>query len=421
MINLNTQIVRGEVKYIEPLLGYHTMDESGFPTPETPVAGISAETVKARIDAGDSVVILDTRPQSSYTEWHITGETVESINIPYTEFLGDEIDDEIRRQLPRGEELIVSCAKGISSEYVASRLQDEGYDAVHIEDGMNGWARIYEAATVDGYTGSGVVIQYHRPSSGCLCYFVYDDGEAAVIDPLRQFSDRYLADAAEYGVDLKYAFDTHIHADHISGLRALVDAGVEGVLPEASAARGVTYTDSVTLATDGDTFEVGETTIQAIATPGHTSGMTAYYIDEAFLVTGDGLFLESVARPDLEAGADGAERAARQLYDTLHERILPLPDETVIGGGHVSATARPGSDGTFTGALGELQDRMTALSLSKSEFVELILADMPPRPANYETIIETNLGQQAVDDEEAFELELGPNNCAASTTSLAGD
>jgi hypothetical protein len=64
---------------------------------------------------------------------------------------------------------------------------------------------------------------------------------------------------------------------------------------------------------------------------------------------------------------------------------------------------------------------MDALSMDEDDFVEVILADMPPRPANYEQIIATNLGQNAVDDEEAFTLELGPNNCAASQESLAGD
>jgi len=64
---------------------------------------------------------------------------------------------------------------------------------------------------------------------------------------------------------------------------------------------------------------------------------------------------------------------------------------------------------------------MAALTMDEAEFVELILSDMPPRPANYEEIIATNLGQQETGDEEAFELELGPNNCAASQESLAGD
>ncbi len=75
------------------------------------------------------------------------------------------------------------CAKGGASEYVAGTLADRGYDVHHLEDGMNGWARIYETVEVTDYDGAGTLLQYQRPSSGCLGYLVYDDGEAAIIDP----------------------------------------------------------------------------------------------------------------------------------------------------------------------------------------------------------------------------------------------
>ncbi|MEM4782363.1 MAG: MBL fold metallo-hydrolase, partial [Halalkalicoccus sp.] len=265
------------------------------------------------------------------------------------------------------------------------------------------------------------VLQYPRPSSGCLGYLVYDGEEAAVIDPLRAFTDRYLADAEELGVELIYAFDTHVHADHVSGVRALADRGVEGVVPRAAAERGITYTDELTLATDGDSFAVGEITVESVSTPGHTSGMTSYLIDGAFLVTGDTLFVESVARPDLEESDDGAPEAARTLHESLQERVLSLPDGTLIGGAHFSDAAIPTEDGTYTATIGELRERMDALSLDSEAFVDLVLSDMPPRPANYEEIIATNLGRQEIDDHEAFTLELGPNNCAASQDALTSD
>ena len=396
-------------------------DEMDFPTPEASVESITPESLKAKIDDGEAVTLLDTRMASDYEEWKIDGPTVESINIPYFEFLDGDIDAEVLERVPDDEHVTVLCAKGGASEYVAGALADRGYDVDHLEEGMNGWASIYEAEEVTGYAGAGTLLQYQRPSSGCLGYLVYDDGEAAVIDPLRAFTERYLEDAAELGVELTYAFDTHIHADHISGVRALDAEGVEGVIPEAAVDRGVSYADAVTTAADGDTFAVGGATIEAVYTPGHTTGMTSYLVDESLLATGDGLFIESVARPDLEEGDEGAPDAARLLYESLQERVLTLPDETLIGGAHFSDAAEPAADGTYTASLGELQAEMAALSMDEDEFVELILSDMPPRPANYEAIIGTNLGQNTVDDEEAFTLELGPNNCAASQESLAGD
>ncbi|WP_459191958.1 MBL fold metallo-hydrolase [Halosimplex sp. J119] len=397
------------------------MNAADFPTPAVEVGSIEPETLKAQIDEGEDLVLLDTRMNSEYEEWRIDGETVESINVPYFEFLNDEIDDEILARVPDDREITVVCAKGGSSEYVAGELIERGYDVRHLEDGMNGWASIYEAVEVEGYDGAGTLVQYQRPSSGCLGYLLYDGDEAAVVDPLRAFSDRYLEDAEELGVELTYALDTHIHADHISGVRTLHDEGVEGVIPEAAVDRGVTDADELTAAADGDEFGVGDATIESIATPGHTTGMTSYLIDDGLLATGDGLFVESVARPDLEEGDEGAPEAARMLYESLQERILSLPDDTLVGGAHFSNAAEPAADGSFTAPLGTLVAEMDALTMTEDEFVDLILTDMPPRPANYEAIIATNLGQNEVDDEEAFTLELGPNNCAASQESLAGD
>ncbi|WP_254530808.1 MBL fold metallo-hydrolase [Natrinema gelatinilyticum] len=397
------------------------MDDMNFPTPDVEIESVSPDDLKDRIDAGEDVTLLDARMESDYDEWRIEGETVESINVPYFEFLEDDIDAHVLEKIPDGREVTVLCAKGGASEYVAGTLAERGYDVNHLEDGMNGWARIYETVEVERYDGAGTLLQYQRPSSGCLGYLVYDDDEAAVIDPLRAFTSRYLSDADDLGVDLKYAIDTHIHADHISGVRALDAVGVEGIIPEASVDRGVTYGDELTLAADGDEFEVGNAVIETVSTPGHTSGMTSYLIDGSLLATGDGLFVESVARPDLEEGDDGAPEAASQLYESLQERVLTLPDETLVGGAHFSDAAESAEDGTYTASIGQLTDEMDALTMEEDEFVELILSDMPPRPANYEDIIPTNLGQQEATDDEAFELELGPNNCAASQESLAGD
>ncbi|WP_128905601.1 MBL fold metallo-hydrolase [Halorubrum amylolyticum] len=415
------------------------MNADDFPTPDVDVDSVDPESLKDRIDAGEEVTLLDARMQSDYEEWRIDGENVTSINVPYFEFLEDDIDDDVLDRIPDDREVTVLCAKGGASEFVAGTLAERGYDVDHLEDGMNGWAGIYEAVEVGGYDGAGTLLQYQRPSSGCLGYLLYDDDEAAIIDPLRAFTDRYLADAAELGVDLQYALDTHVHADHISGVRELAefsgssraersddvrdldDEGVEGVIPEAAVDRGVTYADELTTAADGDTFQVGDATIEAVSTPGHTTGMTSYLVDGSLLATGDGLFVESVARPDLEEGDEGAPDAARTLYESLQERVLTLPDDTLVGGAHFSDVAEPATDGTYTAPIGELVAEMDALTMDEDDFVDLILSDTPPRPANYEDIIATNLGRNAVDDDEAFTLELGPNNCAASQDSLAGD
>lgn len=395
------------------------MTADDFPTPDVAVDSIDPATLKDRIDAGKEVVLLDTRAADDFDQWQITGDNVEIVNIPYFEFLTGDVDEDLVADIPADREVTVLCAKGGSSEYVAGLLKERGYTVNHLEDGMQGWARIYESRELDADT-EATILQYQRPSSGCLAYLIVLDDEAAVIDPLRAFSDEYVADVQTYDADLTYALDTHIHADHISGVRDLVDATTAtAVLPALAADRGVEYDQAYKTVANGDTLTVGDVEIDVIATPGHTTGMTAYKVGDV-LFTGDGLFTESVARPDLE-DPEAAKNAAETLHESLTEKILLQAENTIIAPAHFSDSAAPNDDGTYTAEMGELTASMDALSMDKDEFVKFIVADMPPRPANYEEIIATNLGQQDTDDDEAFTLELGPNNCAASDDTLTGD
>ncbi|GAA0240606.1 MBL fold metallo-hydrolase [Haladaptatus pallidirubidus] len=379
------------------------------------VESITAEELKERIDSGEDVFLLDARAESEFEEWHIDGENVDIVNYPYFKLL-DGIPDELLAELPEGQKITALCAKGGSSEMVAENLEDEGYDVNHLDSGMKGWARVYEYTELDiGFDAT--IAQYQRPSSGCLAYLIVSGDEAAVIDPLRAFTAEYMQDVRTLGADLRYALDTHIHADHVSGIRTLTEQpDATAVLPTPAANRGVEYDLPYETVANGDTLTVGDVEIEVIHTPGHTTGMTAYKVGNV-LFTGDGLFTESVARPDLE-DPEAAKNAARTLYETLREKILALPDDTIVAPAHFSNAATPNDDGTYTATLGELKVLMDALSMNEDEFVDFIVSDMPPRPANYEEIIATNLGQQSPDDEEAFELELGPNNCAASEEAL---
>ncbi|WP_227356074.1 MBL fold metallo-hydrolase [Haladaptatus salinisoli] len=391
------------------------MTDESTPNTEKPVESITPDELKKRIDSGEDVFLLDARAESEFEEWHIDGENVEIVNYPYFELL-DGIPEELHTELPNDQKITALCAKGGSSEMVAENLEDEGYDVNHLDRGMKGWARLYEYAELD-VDVDATIAQYQRPSSGCLAYLVVSDGEAALIDPLRAFTSEYVQDLRTLGADLTYALDTHIHADHISGIRMLVEqTDATAVLPKLAADRGVEYDLPYSTVENGDTLTVGDVEIEVIHTPGHTTGMTAYKVGN-MLFTGDGLFTESVARPDLE-DPEAAKNAAQTLYETLQERILALPDDTIIAPAHFSDSATPNDDGTYTATLGELKASMAALSMEKDAFVEFIVSDMPPRPANYEEIIATNLGQQSPDDEKAFELELGPNNCAASGEAL---
>ncbi|MBB6645658.1 MBL fold metallo-hydrolase [Halobellus ruber] len=377
---------------------------------------IAPERLRERIEAGESIGLLDVRAPDTAEEWRINGDSIEYLNVPYYELL-DGVPESVLADLPEGP-LVVVCAKGESSELIVEQLADAGVDAVSLDRGMRGWADLYDYSELAVDTDA-TVAQYHRPSSGCLGYLVVAGDEAVVVDPLLAFVDTYEQDARALGAELVAAVDTHIHADHISGVRELSARGSEGMLPEPAVARGTTFDPDRTLA-NGDAIIVGETMIEVLYTPGHTSGMTSLLVDGRVLLTGDGLFVDSVARPDLEDGDDGAPGAARQLYETLQE-LLELDDDVVIAPAHASDGTPRCADGTYTATLGTVRERLPILEAARETFVDRVLADMPPRPANYETIIDTNLGRADTDRTEALTMELGPNNCAASAGGLEAD
>ena len=399
------------------------MTDPDYPEPENEVETISPATLAARIRAGESVSVLDVRDRDEYDAWHIDGPRVESEQIPHVKFVQAEIKGTVADLVPDlSEPVVVVCGEGKASAYVAGLLTSAGVDAANLADGMDAWADLLVAAEVPT-DGPATVRQYQRPSSGCLGYLVVDGDEAAVVDPLRAFTDRYVADAAALGATVSYAIDTHVHADHVSGVRAVgARTDAEVIVPTDAADRGLDF--DATLVDDGETLAVGGTSLTALWAPGHTREMTAFGVGESsraqggaeadVLLSGDSLFLGSVARPDLEDGVDGAPELAEQLYNTLTYRFSDLSDDVLVAPGHHDAATTAAESGAYTATLGELQASVDALSMDADAFVDHVLSAMPPRPNNYERIIATNLGREHVDDREAFEMELGPNNCAAT-------
>jgi glyoxylase-like metal-dependent hydrolase (beta-lactamase superfamily II) len=304
---------------------------------------------------------------------------------------------------------------------------------------MNAWARQYEsvelteataATAVDTAEGevasfdelSATVWQYDRVASGCLGYLVVDGGVAAVVDPLEAFADRYVADARDHGAELRYAIDTHVHADHVSGVRAVADAtDAEPVVPTGATDRGLAF--EARLVADGESLPLAGTALRARTLPGHTSEMLGFALVDRdrttenpgpLWLTGDTVFASAVARPDLEVETTGAAdddlpAYARRLYRTIHERLLALPDETVLAPGHRQQLR----EGPAVVTVGDLPRRLDVLDLGIKAFVEHIVSRMGPQPANVEQIVAINRGRASTADDERFELELGPNNCAA--------
>lgn len=368
------------------------------------VAEIDAADFERELRSRADVVVLDTRDRESFRAWHVPG-AVALRNAPEDELASD---DALLEGIPPEARVRVICHAGIGSRRVAAALDGRFAEVLSVRGGMIGWSRVLQAAPVV-VSGPFTVVQFRREARGCLSYLIAAEGEALVVDPAPDVAP-YRDEAARRGLRITRVFDTHVHADHVSGARDLAaQTGAHLHLSAAALRRGVSYAAAVTPVADGDRLALGSQEVVVLSLPGHTSDMTGLLVGRHALVGGDSLFVDSVARPDLEAGADDADTAARELFATLRERIGPLRGSVRLLPCHYPGGRRAGP---VDEPLSEVRQRVRELRLDRGEFVEQVLAQLPPTPRNHLRIIGINLGDD-VDPLEAGRLEVGANRCAA--------
>ncbi len=383
---------------------------------------ISIAELLGKIDSGERFVLLDVRNDEEYARWKVEGrDPVDTFHRAYFDFIEDE---SALDQVPRDRGPIYAiCAKGDSSDLIAEMLRDRGADARNVAGGMIAYGEFLQSVRVplDPDEESRFEIwQMNRRGKGCLSYVIRSGAEAVVVDPSRNIAE-YERFVEGLGAKIVDVFDTHIHADHISGGPALAprhDAryfvagrrGVEGAVEGA-------VDGAVEGAVDGEQIRLGgaegvTVTLKILSTPGHTPGSTSFLIGRKHLLSGDTLFVDSVGRPDL--GGHVVEWG-KMLFHTLTERFSKLPDDLVILPAHYAATSEIDTDGVVRGRLGVLRKTVPELQIrSEAEFVEAMKKALTTPPAIYEKIIQVNLGERTVDEETAAEWELGKNQCAAS-------
>jgi hydroxyacylglutathione hydrolase len=237
-------------------------------------------------------------------------------------------------------------------------------------------------------------------ASSCASYLFGcgTHSKLAVVDPHADLVDDYLATAAALGAPIVAVFETHVQADHVSGLPALVErTGATGHLP---ADAGVAF-EHVALA-DGDVVELGNTLVTAIATPGHAPAHHAYAVadrrrgsEEPWLVfSGDSLLIGDVGRPDLHVAGD-ADGQARLLHASLR-RLLELPDQVVLFPSHYAGSVcGRGLSSNPVSSIGFERAHNSLLAVADpGTFAEALLADMPPPPPEQERIVAANRSGQ---------------------------
>lgn len=358
---------------------------------------ITAHELARRLGSQDTPFVLDVRNPDEHDAWKIPT----SVNIPVGE-LADRLGE-----LPPDTELVVHCAAGGRSAQAAALLVDRGFKVVELAGGMNSWAEVYDTAELR--VGDASIVQVRRRAKGCLSYLVGAGDTAFVIDPSADV-EVYERQAAERGWRIERIFDTHLHADHLSGARTL--ARRTGATIHLNPAD--TFDFPYSPLGDGEEFTLPDGTafgVSVLHTPGHTEGSTIFRVGDAALLTGDTLFVDGVGRPDL---AERAEEFARNLHHSLTERVLPAGDDTVVLPSHYGGTVEVRPDQPVGATIGELIERLAPLRYDEATFVRWASAAAADRPPNYVEIIHANMGRPRIGYEELRRLELGPNRCSVS-------
>jgi hydroxyacylglutathione hydrolase len=240
--------------------------------------------------------------------------------------------------------------------------------------------------------------QFLNDETACASYLLgcKTHSAFAVVDPHAELVDDYLAAAQAQGASITAVLETHVQADHVSGLPELTAR--TGATPYLPAGAGVEFGHHPLR--HGETLVLGNTEITALATPGHASSHHAYLVtdhvrgDDPWLVlTGDALLVGDAGRPDLHAGGDqSAADMARALHRSLTEQLLALPDHVLVYPSHYSGSvcgrrlsANPVSSIGF-----ERRHNVALRAKSEDAFVEALLRDLPPAPERQVAIVAAN-------------------------------
>ncbi len=242
--------------------------------------------------------------------------------------------------------------------------------------------------------------------TGCLAqgaYYITSKGEAAIIDPLREIQP-YIEKLEKDGVELKYIFETHFHADFVSGHVDLSNATDAKIVYGPNAEPDF---DCI-VAKDEQLFEIGDVKIKVLHTPGHTMESTTYLLidedgNDHAIFSGDTLFLGDVGRPDLaqKAASMTQEQLAGHLYDSLMNKIMPLSDDVTVYPGHGAGSACGKNMSTDTvDTLGNQKESNYALNQpNKEAFVEAVTDGLLPPPAYFGANVAMNkTGYKNVDE-----------------------
>ncbi|HHW37954.1 MAG TPA: MBL fold metallo-hydrolase [Bacillales bacterium] len=372
-----------------------------------PVMPITAKEINDYIVSMKDLFILDVRNEEDFKDWKIEGPEITHLNIPYYVLIDDV--GQILDKLPKQQKIVVVCAKEGASKYIAELLEQNGFaDIAFLEGGMKSWSEyIYQTEV---YQDENMKIyQFIRVGKGCLSYIIISGEQAIVIEPLR-FVNLYTELAEKKGVKITHIFDSHLHADHISG-------GYE--LSKKSNAKFYLMRSEGAIfdfekLEDYEKIDVENISIEVLAvkTPGHTPGSVSFLINDKILFSGDTIFVHGLGRPDL---GGKVREWAKDLYNTVYEKVSQIADDVVVLPAHYADFSSEVNEHGFIGnSLGNIRLLNEIMNdHSEDAFVEHVAKSAATtRPPNFENILAVNKGIKQATVEEISEYEIGPNRCA---------
>ena len=375
---------------------------------------ITSTELFREIQAGTVTEILDVRSTDDFRAGKVEGpRPVPTRHVPVYRVM-----EELEEQAAATREgAVIVCGQGNGSELVAEEFEALGVRTRSLAGGTDAWNRLLVPVEITGLPGDVRVWQFQRPAKACLSYLVgVPGGNAVIVDPTRS-PDAYLELAQVHDMAVTHVVDTHVHADHISGGPAVAARlGAEYHLPPEDAGGIVPFPNRPLK--DGDQLDLGSAMVRAMTMhlPGHTPGTTALLVSETVLLVGDTVFVRGLGRPDLTGQAD---ELARDLFRSVHERLRPLDPRTIIAPAHWSTSEEINADGLVTTTLEEVFTATLLNERAIERFVEQIVSSLPAAPQAYDTIRRVNAGQITPGDDEIEVLDVGRNQCAASTSLTA--
>lgn len=365
------------------------------------------------IEAGEALQIVDVRNPAAVSQGRIDLLPPER----FTNVVGSRLrarSDLAGTGIAPDVRTVAVCGHGNSSKLATEHLRALGVEAFSLAGGMAAWMDLVVERPIPAPKGLDHALQFDRIGKGSLAYLLVRGGEALVVDPPRDTAP-LVAAARRLGARITAVADTHVHADYISGAAALSRAlGVPYHLHPADNVYPYDGTPGrleIAPLAEGTTLRVGDCTILAEHTPGHTEGSTCFRIGDSAVLTGDFVFVDSLGRPDL---AGRAGEWWELLWTSVERARREWPAGLIVLPAHYSSERERQPDRSVRAAFGVLLGANPALCILDREAFRAWATGKASFPEAYRTIKAVNAGLKDVSDEEAAVLEVGRNECAVA-------